>query len=474
MSITTVKENQAATSPNPLHTSASNNTAAPYPAAKYAWYVVGVLTIVYIFSFIDRQILNLLVAPIRRDLGISDTQMSLLMGFSFALFYTFCGIPLGLLADRYSRRSLIAIGLIFWSIMTAGCGLAQNFGQMLGLRMGVGVGEAALSPSAYSIITDYFPKEKRATAISVYSMGIYIGSGLAFLLGGIVVGLASQKGMWNLPIIGLTRPWQVIFFLVGLPGILLSLLIYTIKEPLRRDLKLVRQADGALAAAKVPFPEVMKYIQSNWQTFVCHCVGFALLSFSSYGASAWIPTMYVRNFGWTSAKAGIIYGLVVGIFATLGVAWGGWYADKLAAKGFRDSTMRVGFLVAIIWFPFGLAYPLVSNSTLSILLLIPSAFFASAPFGVAPAAIQQIMPNEMRGQASAIYLFVINLIGLGIGPTAVAMTTDYVFHDDKMVNWSLLIVCTVAHIVAAILLWVGMKPFTESLDRLKRWMATSH
>ena len=445
----------------------------PYPQIKYAWYVVAALTFVYIFSFIDRQILNLLVGPIRRDLGISDTQMSLLMGFSFALFYTVCGIPLGWLADRFSRRSIIAVGFVFWSIMTAGCGLAQNFSQMLMMRMGVGVGEAALSPSAYSLISDYFPKEKRATAISVYSMGIYLGSGLAFLLGGMVVSLASKQGMWDLPMVGQTRPWQVIFFIVGLPGVLLALLMYTIREPVRRGLKMVQAADGTMKQANVPITEIFTYTLANWKTFVCHTIGFALLSFSSYGASAWIPTMYVRNFGWTASKAGIVYGLVVGIFSTLGVALGGLVADKMATRGYRDATMRVGFIVAILWFPFGMLYPLVTNATLSILLLIPSAFLASAPFGVAPAAIQQIMPNEMRGQASAIYLFVINLIGLGIGPTAVALTTDYFFHNDNKVNLSLLIVCTIAHIVAGLLLWIGMKHFRESLERLKTWMSAS-
>jgi len=448
-------------------------TEPPYPPLRYAWYVVAVLTFVYVFSFIDRQILNLLVRPIRRDLGISDTQMSLLMGFSFALFYTVCGIPLGWLADKKSRRSIVAVGFIFWSIMTAGCGLARNFVQMLLLRMGVGVGEAALSPSAYSLIADYFPKEKRATAISVYSMGIYIGGGLASLLGGLVVGFAETKGTWNLPVVGETRPWQVIFFIVGLPGVFLAALMYTIREPVRRGLKMMKATDGTMQQAQVPFLETWSYILSNWKTFLCHTIGFALLSFSSYGASAWVPTMFVRNHGWTASKAGIVYGLIVGIFSTLGVATGGWWADRMAARGHRDATMRVGFLVAVIWFPTGILYPLMSDGTMSALLLIPSAFLASAPFGVAPAAIQQIMPNEMRGQASAVYLFVINLIGLGVGPTAVAMTTDYVFHDDNAVNYSLLIVCTIAHVISGVLLWIGRKPFCDSLDRLKQWMAAS-
>jgi MFS family permease len=444
----------------------------PYPAARYAWYVVAVLTLVYVFSFIDRQILNLLVKHVRRDLGITDTQMSLLMGFGFAVFYAIFGIPLGRLADRRSRRSIVAVGFVFWSIMTAGCGLARNFWQMLLLRMGVGVGEAALSPAAYSLISDYFPKDRRATAISVYSMGIYIGSGLAFLLGGLVVGFAETREMWTLPLVGQTRPWQVIFFIVGLPGVLLALLMYTVREPVRRGLKRIQSADGAMRSVEVPLGEVWRYISLNWKTFVCHTVGFALLSFSSYGTSAWVPTMFVRNHGWSSSKAGVVYGLVVGIFATLGVVAGGWVSDRMARRGVRDATMRVGLFVSAAWFPFGMFYPIAPNPWLVVALLIPSAFLASAPFGVAPAAIQQIMPNEMRGQASAIYLFVVNLIGLGIGPTAVALTTDYVFHNDNKVNYSILIVCAAAHVLSTLLLWLGLKPFRESLDRLKAWMAS--
>jgi MFS family permease len=443
----------------------------PYPSPRYAWYVVGVLTFVYVFSFIDRQILNLLVKPIRRDLAISDTEMSLLMGFSFAVFYTFFGIPLGRLADTKSRRTIIALGFSFWSLFTAGCGLARNFLQMLLLRMGVGVGEAALSPAAYSLISDYFPPARRATAISIYSMGIYLGSGLAFFLGGSVVGLASAQETWNLPIIGATRPWQVIFFIVGLPGVLLALLMYSVREPVRRGMRMTRMADGKSKIAQVPFSEVIAYLRMNWRTFICHNLGFALLSFSSYGSSAWVPTFFVRNHGWTEARAGMVYGTIVAVFSTLGVAVGGWLADRMAARGLRDSTMRVGLIVSLAWLPTGMLYPLVPDATWAAALMIPSAFLASAPFGVAPAAIQQMMPNAMRGQASAIYLFVVNLIGLGIGPTAVALCTDYVFRNDQAVNYSLLVVATTAHLLAAALLWAGLKPFQQSLDRLREWTA---
>ncbi|MBL8205848.1 MAG: MFS transporter [Blastocatellia bacterium] len=445
-------------------------TEEQYPNARYAWYVVAVLTLVYVFSFIDRQILNLLVRPIRRDLGISDTQMSLLMGFSFAVFYTFFGIPLGRLADTRSRRTIIALGFAFWSLFTTGCGIAKNFGQMLLMRMGVGVGEAALSPAAYSMITDCFPPRRRATALSVYSMGIYIGGGIAFIIGGLVSKFATQQELWQLPVIGATRPWQVVFFIVGLPGVLLALLMFTLREPARRGAK--TNVAGQTTAPQIPLGEVLAYIRENWRTFLCHNMGFALLSISGYGSSAWVTTMFVRKYGWTEADAGLVYGWIVTIAGPLGIVTGGRIADALIERGRREATMLVGMFAAVIYFAGGIFYPLMPSGQLAAAFIIPAAFFTSMPFGVAPAAIQQMMPNPMRGQASAIYLFVNNLIGLGIGPTAVALTTDYVFHDDQMVNYSLLIVNTVAHLGAALLLWAGLKHFRRSLDRLHEWNAT--
>src|SRR5262245_31711668 len=239
--------------------------APPYPKPLYAWYVVGVLTVVYVFSFIDRQILNLLVRPIKTDLGINDTEMSLLMGFSFAVFYTLFGIPLGRLADSRSRRVIIAVGVAAWSLLTAGCGLARRYWQLTLLRMGVGVGEASLSPAAYSLIADYFRPERRATAISAYSMGIYIGSGLAFVIGGLVVEFASGRDQFDLPVVGPTRAWQLVFFLVGLPGLLVSLLLCTVKEPKRQG---VRPAGrGFTVAPAVPLREAWAYLRDNGATF---------------------------------------------------------------------------------------------------------------------------------------------------------------------------------------------------------------
>ncbi|GAC1625711.1 MAG: MFS transporter [Nevskia sp.] len=431
-----------------------------YPAARVAWTTIAILMTAYVFSFIDRQILNLLVAPIRRDLAISDTQMSYLLGLSFALFYTICGIPIGRLADSRSRKGIIAIGILLWSAMTAGCGLARTYLQFLCFRVGVGVGEATLSPSAYSLIADSFEKEERATAISVYSMGIYIGSGLAFLLGGLIIRFASAQGDLALPLLGEVRPWQLIFFVLGLAGLVFSLAVLAIREPLRK---------GIGAGIAVPLAHVAEYLGSNRRTVLHHNLGFAMMSFAAYGAAAWVPSFFMRSYGWSASHTGIVYGTITAIFGCSGVVFGGRLADWLARRGRVDATMRVGLYGAIAAVPFGILYPLASTPDAAAAFMGPAIFCLAMPFGVAPAAIQEIMPNSMRSQASALYLFIVNLIGLGLGPTAVALVTDYVFHDDKAVRYSLLAVSTIAEIGAILLLATGLRHYRASLERLKGW-----
>jgi MFS family permease len=437
-----------------------NDSRVPGTATTtYAWVVVLILMIAYVFSFIDRQILNLLVGPIRRDLGISDTQMSLLMGFSFAIFYSLLGIPLGRAADSRSRRGLIAAGLIVWSLMTALCGTARHYWQLFLFRIGVGVGEAALSPAAYSMIADYFPPERRATAISVYSAGIYVGSGLAFLLGGLVIHYVSAQGELTLPLVGQTRPWQVVFYVLGIAGLLFSLAFLFVREPPRQGL----QADHTA----VPFGEVTAYLWRNRRAVLCHNLGFAMIAFCSYGAAAWIPSFYIRTHGWSAGSVGIVYGLVVMIFGTAGIVFGGRLADRWLARGVTDAALRVG-LWSCAGCGFGsLVYLTLPSAELATIALVPVVFALGLPFGAAPSAIQELVPSPMRGQATAIYLFVVNLVGLGIGPTAVAFVTDYVFRDDAALRWSLLLVCGAACLIAAALLAAGRQPYRAALAALR-------
>lgn len=436
----------------------------PFPPIGKAWYLVAVLLICYVFSFADRQLLTLMVDDIKEGLNIeSDFQVGILMGPAFAVFYCIFGFPLGRLADTINRRWLIGIGLSAWSLMAAGCGVARNFWQFMGFRIGVGVGEASLSPAAYSLIADSFPKNKMATAISVYSSGIYIGVGGSLLLGSWAISKFSEGGPREFPIVGTLAPWQMVFVLIGLLGFIAVPLLFTVPEPQRRGLKAM--AGGKIPS--VPVREVAAYIRKNGRTVLCHNVGFALLSFSSYGSGAWIPAYFQRVHGWSKSQSGYVYGTIVLVMGTLGIAAGGRIADWMARKGIRNSKMRMGLIAAVVWFPFGMAYPLIPSAWLSAAFLVPAVFTATLPFGVAPAAIQEMMPNNMRGQASALYLFVVNMIGMAFGPMIVAQISDMIGREK--IHLSLFWVSTAAHSLSAVFLWFGLKPFLKSMDNLEEW-----
>ncbi len=434
------------------HTHTEGSASETYPRPVYAWYVVAILTLAYISSFIDRQILALLVTPIRRDLDISDTQMSLLMGLSFALFYTILGLPIGRLADSRSRRGIIAVGVALWSVMTTACGIAKTYTQLLFARVGVGVGEAALSPPAYSLIADYFPPQRLATALSIYSMGIYIGSGLALLLGGAILGIVSTAGTWRIPIIGDVFPWQTVFLIVGLPGVVISLLMFTVRELPRRH-KLYAGPGG------MPFREVVRFIRKNWRVYAPHNLGFALWVLMGQGTAAWAPTLFIRTYHWTPRQTGTRYGILVIVLGVLGIITGGRLADRLLRRGYTDAKMRVCLIAALSVAVFTLIYPLMPTGGWAMVFFAPVMFFTAFPMGAAAAAIQEVTPSEMRAQASSLYLFVANILGLGLGPTAVALFTDYVFHRDSALGYSLVIVCTLAVLGAAALFWATLRPY---------------
>lgn len=429
-------------------------TASAARGNRYAWFVVALLMLAYVLSFVDRQILNLLVGPIRHDLAIGETQMSLLMGLSFAVFYTLCGLPIARWADTGSRRLLIAGGVFFWSVATTACGMAKTYGQMFLARIGVGVGEAALSPAAYSMITDYFPKELRATAISVYSMGIYLGSGLAFLVGGAVIQFASTRGELVLPLAGEIRPWQLVFFILGIVGVAFSVLLLIIREPARTTQHVAR-----------PLADVIVTLKANASTLLCHHFGFALIALAAYASSAWVPSYFIRVHAWTAAETGLIYGTLLTIFGPLGIVAGGRIADHWIQRGHTDATLRVGLWAALLNIPCITAFLLCPDPRWAMVLLAPCVFFVSMPFGVAPAGLQDIVPASMRAQVSALYLFVVNMIGLGLGPTAVAVVTEYVFKDDAAVGRSLLLISLIALSSAALLLKLGQAPYRSSYTR---------
>jgi len=460
--------------PNPTNTTAGD---PPLVSSRYAWYVVCFLTLIYVFAFIDRQILSMMIGDLKVGLNLErDWHAGFLMGPAFAIFYTLFGIPFGRLADTKSRRLIISGGLGLWSFFTAGCGLARHFWQMALMRVGVGVGEASLSPSAYSIISDYFPKEKLGRAIAFYGMGIYFGSGMAYMIGGRVITYARGTADWHLPLLGTVAPWQKVFFVVGLPGLLLvPLFLLTIREPVRKGLLRKTASARNTSSTSIPFKEVLAYTAGNWKTMLTHNSGFALLAFSGLGATAWLPEVFRRVHQWDADKFGLTYGAIIAVFGTLGTFCGGYFSDLLERRGYRDSKIRVGLFASWIWFPFGIIYPLLSDANWAMFLVIFSVFFTGVPAALGPASIQEMVPNNLRGQTSAMFLLVVNIMGLAIGPLILALMTDFIFTRAEYgldgIRYSLLWCTTLAHVFSTLLLWKCMRHFRESRDRLDRILA---
>lgn len=431
------------------------NPPAPRPGPFRAWYAVILLLLAYTLSYVDRQILTLMVDPISRDLQLTDTQFSLLHGAAFALFYTFLGLPFGWMVDRYDRRALAGAGVLGWSVMTALCGLSRSYGSLFGARMGVGVGEATLSPAAYSMIADLFPKERLARAISIYSIGIAAGSGLALIFGGTLIESVNRAGEHAWPLFGVMRPWQTVFVILGLIGVPLAALVFLLREPART---------GAGANEVASFRSVLRFVAAHPRLFTCFLLGFAVASALGQGILGWVPSHFVRNFGWSASEVGLRYGLCVLIGGSAGMVIGGRLTEWLQRKGRTDAPLRVAVVAIAVCAPLGIAAPLATRPALALALFGLLQFAFMMPWGVAGAALQLVAPNRMRGQLSAIYLFVISLIGLGIGPTLVALLSDRVFGGGAGVSHSLSLTAAILAPLATLLL-LGSLPSYRAMVR---------
>ena len=432
----------------------------------YGWYISVLFCALYTLSFVDRLIVGLLVEPIKADLGLSDTQISLVHGFSFAVFYTLCGLIMGRLADVLNRRNLIVAGVYTWSLLTMLCGAASRFWHLLVFRVGVGVGESALTPAAYSIITDYFPPERRSTALSVFSAGAYLGIAGAFTGGAIAyqmidVWLAGRGGL-AVPYLGEMQAWQLVFVVVGAPGLILGSLVFTVREPRRRGDPRDRTSEDGTP----PLSEVLTYFRKNWRTILGHNMGIALITAAAYSRDLWNTPFFERTHGWKLYESGAWYGILVLVAGVCGVLVGGRLGDWLKKHRSESANMHVMLIAALGWMPFGLTYPLMPTATLSLVLIFPAIFMTALPYGCAAAAIQEMMPPRMRGTASALMLSANGIIGLGIGPTAVALFTDFVFGDEAALKYSLVMVCGLIQLTGALFILSALKPFKRTLSDL--------
>ncbi len=441
---------------------------APPPAAagRYAWYVVLVLMVVNVSALVDRQVLSLLVEPIKRDLALSDTQMSWLLGLAFAVFYSVLGFPIGRLADVRSRRAIIAWGTALWSVMCALCGLARTYTQLFLARVGVGVGEASLTPPAFSLIADYFPPRRLASAMSIFGVGTFLGSGLGYWIGGALIDTLGRMPPVHLPIVGELRTWQTVFLLLGAPGILIALLALTVREP-------ARGASRSRADTALPVRDTFAHIGRHRGAFAAQGLGFAAFSLVNYATAAWFPAFFQRTHGWTSGQVGFYMGGATMVFGTLGILAGGWLADRLKRSGRVDGNMLVGIIASAL--ALVVAFPLYLTSSFRVLIaaLVVTNVAAALPWGAAAAALQEITPAPMRGQMSAIYLLLINVLGLGLGPTVVALLTDHVFGSEALVAMSLLTVTIGGRVLTMVIIGLGLAPFRGALRDAPSWGAQS-
>jgi MFS family permease len=428
----------------------------PWPSRGRAWYAVFVFAVVLCVNFLDRGILPLLVVPIKRDLGLTDTQISLLMGFAFVMFYVILGLPVARLVDRSSRRRIIGIGVALWSGATALCGLAHSFVQLFFAR--IGVGEACTGPATYSMLADLFPREQLPRAVSFLNFGFIAGIGLSAIMGGAVIGALEHLPPVVLPGIGELRSWQLTFLVVGLPGLLVALLMGTVVEPVRREL--AAAGVGAIGSGRsIPVRDVMRYLWSNRAVYGPMYGALALQSIPAQGNISWGPTFYIRVHQWTPRHVGLAFGTVTLVVAPLALMVGGFLAERLAKRGYDDANLRVQLLAICLWIPGAVLMPMMPTPALALAAFGVSLFFAMMAPGPQNAALQSVTPNRMRGQATALFLFVFNIVGFGCGPTVIALTTDFVFRDDTRVGSALALATAILGPLSAWALYVGLKPY---------------
>ena len=438
----------------------------PQPAESgeglaYEWYVVGALTALYTLSYVDRTILGLLIGPIKRDLGVNDTQVGILTGLAFSVFYTFMGMPMGRLADVKNRRNLIALGLVVWSCFTSMGAATRSYSTLFLARIGVGVGESSLSPAAYSIITDYFPKRVLGVAISIFYMGLFIGSSLALLVGGMVVQALTKTPTMTVPILGTIASWRVTFLLVGLPGFVFLLFVYSIREPKRRGL-----VQSSAGGTHLPVGEAIGEMKKRWASLVGISVGEVFQAACTFTLISWGPQFFQRIHGWNAAQAGRSLAGILFVFGCGGMFAGGRLADYWHKKGIAQSPMRVGVISAIGTALFLAPAFAVDDPTLTLALAGVGLFFCALPMGISVAALQRIFPNQVRGTVSAFFLFVLNLGGYPLGTMLPGVFNNYVFHNEKMLGPSMAITIAIGAVLMLVLFLLTIRPYKRDYQAM--------
>jgi MFS family permease len=438
----------------------------PYPAPSVGWYATVCLALLYWLSILDRFIISLMVDPIKKDMGLSDVQFGLLHGMAFAITYSLFGLIAGALADRYSRRWIIFFSVSVWSMATAACGMAVHYWQLLLARVGVGVGEAGLNPSATSMLTDLFPRDRLTTAMAVYSIGATIGSGTAYLFGGMIVDMVSQAPTYALPLIGEVRSWQAVFFIIGVPGVLLSLIVFTFPEPVRRDRKPETREYSFWEGIVQTYKNLLAFIATQKKFFAHHYAGFALASIVMGGCGVWYPAHMGRTFGWSASQIGLYLGLTLIVSSISGKLLCGYAADALYRRGYRDAQFRWYGWSLMLAVPFGILAMQFTNpyyflACVSIFLILlaplPACYIA---------ALNLVTPNQLRGAGVAFFSGTAGLIGMATGPLIIAFFSDHVFGGNA-IGLGMAATIAICCPAASILLLSGCKAMHQAVVSLE-------
>jgi MFS family permease len=431
------------------------STESAWPSRAAGWYATVLLTIAYTFSFVDRQVLNLLVEPIKADLSLSDTQISLLQGLAFVVPYVLFSVPVGRWVDMYRRVRILVGGVLFWSIACICCGLARTPIGLGFARMGVGAGEATVTPVAWSMLADYFPPKVRALPVSVFLMGPYLGAGLALLAGAEVIEWARTTDAVSLPVVGTLAPWQFTFVIVGLPGFALALLLMTLREPPRQERL---QGDGGAGPS---WRAAVDYLWQRRRLYGAFLLGVPFLVVVLYALQAWVPSWLVRVHGLDLAAAGRTYGTIALVAGSLGVLSGPPVATWLARLGYRDEPLRVAIFALAALAPCVVGMAWVGETRYALALLAVASFLITLPLALFTSALQLVTPNELRGLVAGMYVVTVSVVGLTLGPTSVALLTDKVFADPLAVGRSLAIVAVVCAPCAIVLFAAGMAEYRK-------------
>jgi MFS family permease len=420
-----------------------------WPSKGVAWYAVAALMLASVMSLVDRQVLNLLVDPIRASLGLSDLQIGMLQGPAFMVCYTLLGFPAGWWADRAHRLRLIAAGMVLWSIATMACGLVDSYGAMLAARAAVGIGEAVLAPATISLMADYFAPEKRAIAMSVQGTATNAGIGISLLVGGAV--MAAARGMQPIVIEGLPPidGWRFVFLACGLPGIVVALLVLAAREPPRRSNR----------SASAPAIAFVAFVRDSRRWILGHFTAISIVAVLSYSVMAWGPSSLIRRYGWSIGEAGLALGLMFAVLGPLASLAGGFLARAYQMRGESDGALRVlrigtaGLATCMV------ALALPWSSRLVVVPLAAAVFFLTMMPIVSAVAVQEVSPNAVRGRVAATYYIVTNLIGAGLGPLVTASLTQYVFREPSQIGLSFATIAAIGGPIVLVLLTLTLAPY---------------